>query len=391
MSTSLSIGVVCFASLGGSGIVASELAAGLAARGHRVHVIASAPPTRPLPANPRLAFHAVPVTEHPVLGQPLYGLALAETIVGVCRRTPLDVLHVHYAVPHAASAFLAGATLGAAAPRVVTTLHGSDVTSYGLAQSYDAVTRFSVRASDGLTVPSDFLRREAVDRLGLGPDAAIEVIPNSVDTTRFAPVATRDPARFDRWLAARPSSGTAGPVLVHVSNFRTVKRVPDLIDVLARVRRTLPARLVLVGDGPERAPVEALARERGLADAVAFAGPRPDVADDLPHADAFLLPSATESFGVAALEAMSAGVPVVAYRVGGLPDVVGDTGALVAPFDGAAYADAVLAIVGDPARRAVLGTAARARAVERFDRARTLDRWEAYFGRVLASPRTAVA
>jgi N-acetyl-alpha-D-glucosaminyl L-malate synthase BshA len=383
MSAPLAIGVVCSASLGGSGVVASELAAGLAARGHRVHVVASAPPGRPLPSMPGLAFSEVPVTRHPVLGQPLYGLALAETLVDVCRRDALDVLHVHYAVPHAASAFLARATLGAEAPRVVTTLHGSDVTSYGLAQRYDAVTRFAVRAADGITVPSEFLRHEAATRLALGADAAIEVIPNSVDTARFAPVARRDPARFDRWFAG----AGGGPVLVHVSNFRAVKRVPDCIEVLARVRSSVPARLVLVGDGPERPAVAALARARGVADAVAFVGPRPDVADELPHADAFLLPSVTESFGVAALEAMSAGVPVVAYRVGGLPDVVGDAGTLVEPFDVPAFADAVLAAVGDPARRDALGAAARARAVERFDRPRALDRWEAYFRRVLATPQ----
>ncbi len=386
MSTSHTIGVVCFASLGGSGVVASELAAGLAARGHQVHVIASAPPSRPLPASARLAFHAVPVTSHPVLGQPLYGLALAETIVEVCRRHPLDLLHVHYAVPHAASAFLARAALGAAAPRVVTSLHGSDVTGYGLLQGYDAITRTAVVASDGLTVPSEFLRREAEQRFALGANAAIEVIPNSVDSARFAPVAVRDPARFDRWFPAG-AAAVRGPVLVHVSNFRAVKQVPELIDVLAHVRRTLPARLVLVGDGPEREAVVTRARARGIADAVAFVGPRADFADELPHADVFLLPSATESFGVAALEAMSAGVPVVAYRVGGLPDVVGDAGILVAPCDGAAYADAVLALAGDPARRAELGVAARARAVARFDRARTLDRWETYVERVLAAPR----
>lgn len=392
MTDALAIGVVCWASLGGSGVVASELAAGLAARGHRVHVLASAPPSRPLPEDPRLAFHAVPATSHPVLGQPLYGLALAEALVEVCRRHALDVLHVHYAVPHAASAYLACATLGTTAPRVVTTLHGSDVTSYGLAQRYDAVTRFAVLASDGITVPSEFLRGEARTCLDLGADAAIEVIPNSVDTMRFAPVGPRDPSRFDRWFPRAP--GTAlptGPVLVHVSNFRAVKRVGDLIEVLARVRRVLPARLVLVGDGPERATVEELARARGVADAVAFVGPRPDVAAELPHADAFLLPSVTESFGVAALEAMSAGVPVVAYRVGGLPDVVGDAGMLVEPFDVGAFAEAVAAIVGDPERRTALGAAARARAVARFDRARILDRWEAYLRRVRATPRRIVS
>lgn len=217
MTIPLSIGVVCYASLGGSGIVATELAAGLAERGHRVHVIASAPPSRALPASERLAFHEVPVSRHPVTGQPLYGLALAETIVEVGRRHALDLLHVHYAVPHAASAYLACRTLGGAAPRVVTTLHGSDVTGYGVAQSYEAVTSFAVAASDGLTVPSEFLRREARQRLAL--DGAIEVIPNFVDTGRFAPVARRERACFAAFFTGS-SSGDDGPILIHVSNFR---------------------------------------------------------------------------------------------------------------------------------------------------------------------------
>ncbi len=419
MSAPLTIGVVCYASLGGSGVVATALATGLAERGHRMHVIASAPPSRALATSERLALHVVPVTNHPVLGHPLYGLALAETIVDVARRHALDLLHVHYAVPHAASALLACQTLGAAAPRIVTSMHGSDVTGFGVAQSYAEVTRYAVAASDGLTVPSEFLRREAEARFGLGEAAPIAVLPNFVDTERFAPVARRDRGRFARFFLAPPNGGfvappnggfvappnggfvapdaslgaspdTAdGPILLHVSNFRAVKRVPDLIEVLARVRRTLRARLVLVGDGPERAAAEVRARELGVAAHVAFLGPRADFADYLPHADVFVLPSATESFGVAALEAMSAGVPVCAYRVGGLPEVVGDAGVLVEPFACDALADAVLAVVGDENRRTMLGAAARARVVASFGHAAALDRWETYLREVTVRGKTA--
>jgi L-malate glycosyltransferase len=390
MSRPLSIGVVCYASLGGSGIVAAELAGGLAVRGHRVHLIASAPPARALPLSERLAFHQVAVPSHPVLQHPLYGLALAETIVDVVRRHALDLLHVHYAVPHAASAYLACRTLGDAAPRVVLTMHGSDVTGFGVTRSYEAVTRFAVGAADALTVPSEFLRREAERLLALGEASPIAVIPNAVDADRFAPVAHRDRARFDDVFPAerRGEVGDGGPVLVHVSNFRPVKRVGDAIEVLAHLRRTLPARLVLVGDGPERAHAVARAHELGVAAHVAFLGVRTDFAARLPHADAFVLPSETESFGVAALEALSAGVPVFAYRVGGLPEVVGDDGgALVAPFDVAALARAVLDVVGDPARRAAVGAAARARVLARFRREPVLDRYEACFRRALERPR----
>ncbi len=352
-----------------------------------MHLIATARPSRAA-AVPGFAFHEVAVSPHPVAGQTLYGLALAETIVDVCRRHPLDLLHVHYAVPHAASAYLACRTLGAAAPRLVNTLHGTDVTGYGVAERYDAVTRFAVAASDGLTVPSEFLRREAEERFALGEAVPIAVIPNFVDTERFAPASPRERSRFDGFFATRAAGDGDGPVLFHVSSFRPVKRVADLLDVLARVRRTLPARLVLVGDGPERPAVEARARALGLDPHVAFVGQRADFATYLPHADAFLLPSETESFGVAALEALSAGVPVCAYRVGGLPEVVADgAGVLVEPFDTAALADAVLAVVADPARHAVFAAAARARAVDRFGRAAALERYEAYLRDVAARPR----
>jgi N-acetyl-alpha-D-glucosaminyl L-malate synthase BshA len=379
---SLRIAIVCYPSLGGSGVVASEIAAGLAARGHRVHVIASRPPSRPLPQSERLFFHAVAVSDYPLFDHPPYELAVAATIVAVAREQRPDVLHVHYAVPHAAAAHLARQVLGTEAPRLVTTLHGTDVTHVGADPLYRAVTRFTIAAADGLTVPSVFLRRETERLLGDAGGPPLEVIANFVDTDRFAP-----PERDDRsHLAALfPAGGERdGPLLIHVSNFRTVKRAADLIDVLERLRRRVPARLLLVGDGPERARAAERARRLGVEESVRFLGRRVDFADSLQHADAFLLPSESESFGVAALEALSCGVPVFGYRVGGLPEVVtADVGALVEPFDVEALAAAVLEAVTDGDKRAALGRAARAHALAHFRRDPAIDRYEAFYRRVL--------
>lgn len=386
MSDTLAIGIICYPSLGGSGVVASELAVGLAKRGHRVHVIASAPPSRPLPKCDRLFFHEVSISDYPLFDHPPYALALASAIVEVTSDQRLDLLHVHYAVPHTASAYLARQVLGRSAPRLVTTLHGTDVTRVGPDPSYQSITRFTVAASDGLTVPSEFLRREAHRLLGLPEEPPIEVIPNFVDTDHFAPAAQRDRTRFDALFAAAVGEAAEhqGPILFHVSNFRAVKRVTDLMEVLARLRQHVPARLVLVGDGPERSHAAQRARDLGLAKSVCFLGKRADFVEYLKHADAFLLSSESESFGVAALEALSTGVPVVAYRVGGLPEVVADTvGRLVEPFDVAALARAVLEVVTDPVRHAQLGGAARAHALAHFRREPALDHYEAYYRRVL--------
>lgn len=386
MSRPLSIGIVCFPSLGGSGIVATELATGLAQRGHRVHVVASALPSRALPACERLFFHEVSASSYPPLDQGPYALALASSIVQVVEDHGLDLVHVHYAVPHATSAYLAGQVLGTRAPRVVTTLHGTDVTHIGTDPSYRAITQFSVSRSDGITVPSEFLRREAHRTLGLPSDRRIEVIPNFVDTERFQPVAARDRGRFDEVFedtGADPDRGA--PVLFHVSSFRAVKRVTDLVEALAVIRRSVPARLMLVGDGPERGRLMQRARELGVAGSICLLGARADFVDYLRHADLFLLPSESESFGVAALEALSCGVPVVAYRVGGIPEVIDATcGRLVEPFDVEAFSRAALDLLGDPGRRDAMGVAARSRVEEKFRREPALDRYESHYREVLA-------
>lgn len=385
MSAPLSIAVVCYPSLGGSGVVASDLAVGLAERGHRVHVIASAPPSRALSESDHLFFYEVSVPDYPLFDHPPYELAMAAAIVEVANDAKLDLVHVHYAVPHAASAYLARSVLGRSALRFVTTLHGTDVTGIGAEVPYRPITRFTVAASDGITVPSVFLRDEARHLLGPAEHPPIEVIPNFVDTARFAPPARRDRARLaELFDGAAQRTERDAPILFHVSNFRALKRVGDLIDVVARLRRQGPVRLVLVGEGPERARAAERARDLGVAESVCFLGQRADFVDYLGHADAFLLPSESESFGVAALEALSAGVPVFGYRVGGLPEVVSDdVGCLVEPFDVEALARAVHEAVSDPEKRAALGQAGRARALALFGREPALDRYEAYFRRVL--------
>jgi N-acetyl-alpha-D-glucosaminyl L-malate synthase BshA len=388
MSDALSLGIVCFPSLGGSGIIATELAAGLAHRGHRVHVIASALPSRALPPCERLFFHEVAVSNYPTLDQAPYALALGSSLVEIAEDHRLDLVHVHYAVPHATSALLARQVLGAAAPRVVTTLHGTDVTHLGCDPSYRTITRFAVAQSDGITTPSEFLRRETYRLLGVPAARAIEVIPNFTDTEHFSPAASRDRGRFDEVFAdAGGDPGDRGaPVLFHVSSFRAVKRVTDLIDVLAGVRQRMPARLMLVGDGPERPRLMQRARELGVARSMCLLGARADFVDYLRHADVFLLPSEIESFGVAALEAMSCGVPVVAYRVGGLPEVVtGQAGRLVPPFDLRALVGATLELLTREEEAEAARRAARALVEAKFRREPAILRYESHYRAALAA------
>jgi N-acetyl-alpha-D-glucosaminyl L-malate synthase BshA len=388
LSAPLSVGIVCFPSLGGSGTIATDLAVSLAGRGHKVHVVASAPPSRTLPTCERLFLHEVSVPTHPALQYPPYALALAGSLVEIASENHLDIVHVHYAVPHAASAYLARQVLGASAPRVVVTLHGSDVTQVGSDPSLRATTRFSVVEADGVTVPSKFLKAAIYDKLGVPVDRDVEVIPNFVDTERFSPAPARDRSRFDTLFdsAGGDASDRGSPVLFHVSSFRPVKRVVDLVEVLAAVRRRTKARLMLVGDGPDRQKLMQRARELGVLRSLYLVGANVDFVDYLRHADAFLLPSESESFGVAALEALSCGVPVVAYEVGGLPDVVTrEVGRLVAPFDVEALAAATLEILSDEPLRASLGRAARIHAESRFRRDAAIDRYENHYRRILGA------
>ena len=370
-ATPLRIGVACFSTFGGSGVIASEIGMSMARRGHRVAFFSDKPPARLDLSCPNISFHAVAALNYPVPAQSSYALALAAEMIAVAQKERLDLLHVHYAVPHALAAYLARQVLGAAAPKVVVTLHGTDVTRIGADPKFSALTRFAVLAGDGITTPSRWLAEEAFRQLGLPRESSIEVIPNFVDTQRFRP--------------ARHEIAPAERVLVHVSNFRPLKRVDDVVRIFARVRGEMPARLHLVGDGPERPRVEALVHSLGLADDVKFFGERADVVKILQESDVFLLPSETESFGLGALEAMACGVPVVASNVGGLPEVVwnGETGFLSPVGNVEEMAKQVRRLLTDVDLHARMSRAARSRAEAHFQLEPAVDRYQAVYRRVV--------
>jgi N-acetyl-alpha-D-glucosaminyl L-malate synthase BshA len=380
------IGIVCYASVGGSGVVATELATSLARRGHEVHVLSSEIPFRLREQTGPVTFHAVETPAYPLFREPQYVLSLSTKIVNVARTHALDIIHAHYAVPHAAGAYLARQILashGAAVPKVVTTLHGTDITLVGADPSYRETVAFCIEQSDGVTAVSESLRDDTYRHLRLS--SPIVVVPNFLDCSRYAPMP--DPA-----LRARVCPPDRyDSLLLHVSNFRPVKRLDAVVDVFRRVRARRRAKIVLVGDGPERGRVEALAREAGLAEHLEILGEMDDVRPLLSVADAFLLPSAQESFGLAALEAMACGAPVVASRVGGLPEVLTDglTGFLRAPEDHEGMAQAILDLLDDPSLRQRVAALARASVVDRFDEDRVVPMYEALYERLLAVPAAA--
>ena len=386
MSRRFSIGITCYPTYGGSGIVATEIGLAMARRGHRVHFVCSGLPIRlPMCAN-NVWFHEVRAAEYPLFQQGPYALALASRMVEVARYERLDLLHVHYALPHAASAYLAKQILGDEAPRIVTTLHGTDITLVGSDPSYLPITRFSIEQSDAITAPSQFLVEETARALGV--EAPIDLIPNFVDTQRWVPVA--DAARERAGLAScfhDPAAvlASSDPILFHVSNFRAVKRVLDVIAIFAEVCKRRPVRLVMLGDGPDRARAEARVRELQLWDRVAFLGKQGRFETLLANSDVFLLPSGSESFGLAALEALSCGVPVVASDVGGVSEVVthGETGFLAPMGHVEAMAGHVLTLLGAPDTHAAMAAAARRSAVERYAMEQAIDRYEALIERLL--------
>jgi L-malate glycosyltransferase len=314
----VNIGMVCYASVGGSGVVATELAHALALRGHEVHVISSEPPFRWRSGVPGLSFVRVEVPPYPLFREPQYLLALATTIARVAEDRRLDIVHAHYAVPHATAAYLADQMLTSTPvvkpPRTVTTLHGTDITLVGSDPSYARAVAFSIERSAGVTTVSHSLKADTQSALGI--QHAIDVIPNFLDCTEYR-------RRVDPLVRERLCPADRFDALVlHISNFRPVKRVETALEVFREIRRRVRARFVLVGDGPVRAGIEQRAAEYGLGDAVYFAGEQQELVPLLSAGDLFLLPSAKESFGLAALEAMACGVPVVASDVGGLPEII---------------------------------------------------------------------
>lgn len=383
MTAPITLAITCFPTFGGSGVIATEIGLAMAARGHRVHFIARELPVRLHGTNENVLFHEVSENDHPVLERSsAYAIALASKMIEVASYERVDVLHVHYAVPHATAAWMAREVLGSGGPKLVTTLHGTDITLVGLDASYLPLTRFSILKSDAVTAPSQFLRRATATNFDIDESFPIDVIPNFVDPERYAPA--RDRAALRKVF---PALGHDDAVLFHVSNFRPVKRVLDVVDVFAEVsRRTTGTHLVMVGDGPERSHAERRVHELGLAGRVAFLGKQDAFQPLLAAADVFLLPSEKESFGLAALEAMSCGVPVVASDVGGVPEVVEhDLTGLLAPVgDVFAMAEHVMRLVEDRTRWRAFSRNARARVLERFQKDPAVDRYEAVYRRVLA-------
>jgi N-acetyl-alpha-D-glucosaminyl L-malate synthase BshA len=368
------IGVSCYPTIGGSGIVATELGGELARRGHEVHFVADQIPYR-LVTHGSILFHEVRTTNYPVFRSPPYSLALAAKLAEVASFYGLDLFHVHYAIPHAASAFLAREMVSERRVRVVTTLHGTDITLVGADPSFFRLTKFSIERSDGVTAVSDFLRRETIERFGI--TRPVLTIPNFVDPERFSPARKKE---------LREQFGLGcGKVLMHASNFRRVKNVRDVVKTFARVAERMPSCLVMVGDGPEREPAQILAEDYGISDRVFFMGDQREVEAILPAADLFLLPSSQESFGLVALEAMSCGVPVIGCRAGGLPELIveGETGHLLEVGDVDGMAAAALRVLGSEPLRERLANAARERAVTVYPMEKVVDRYEAFYGEVL--------
>jgi N-acetyl-alpha-D-glucosaminyl L-malate synthase BshA len=373
----MKIGITCYPTYGGSGAVATELGLELAQRGHEVHFVSYARPFRLDPFRERVFFHEVEMEDYPLFEHPPYSLALAVALHDTARKHELDLVHVHYAIPHATSAWIAHEMLGEERDlKIVTTLHGTDITLVGLHPSFHAITRFSILRSHGLTAVSKFLKRETVRDFTV-PEERVEVIPNFIDTAVYRP------GLVPSHRATLAPDGEK--IVMHISNFRAVKRAEDVVSVFAKLTAKQPSRLVLVGDGPERPRVLMRAEELGVRDRVMFLGKHTSVHEVLSCADLFLLPSASESFGLVALEAMACGAPVVASNVGGLPEVIehGTSGYMFDVGDIDAMAEAGLRILGDDEHWRSLSEAGRALAEERFSSERVVPQYERYYEQVL--------
>lgn len=374
----MNIGILCYPTHGGSGVVATELGAALAERGHNIHIISYALPFRFQPYRSNLSYHEVEVSAYPLFKYPPYDLAMAGTIMEVAEQSGLDILHAHYAIPHAISGILAREMLRNGRPeaKLVTTLHGTDITIIGQQRVYKRVTTFGIENSDRVTCVSNELRTRTLGLLECEPEH-IEVVPNFVDVNRFKPGCSAEKRR----QLGRPDE----KIILHVSNFREVKRPRDMIQAFARVVQKVPARLALVGDGPELAACKELVEKLRLRASVSFIGTYDAIWDLMPQADLFYLPSEYESFGLSALEAMACGTPVVATHTGGLPEVVasGVNGLLVPVGDIQVHADALIELLADDAKRNRYGEAARQAAVERFALEKILPQWEQLYERTL--------
>ena len=368
----MKVGITCYPTYGGSGIVATELGLELANRGHEIHFITYSNPIRLDPGIPRIHYHEVEVSNYPLFQYPPYCLALASRMAEVARSYSLDLLHVHYAIPHSISALLAQQMLAAERNLpFITTLHGTDITLVGSDRSYFSITKFSIEQSNGITSISDFIQQRTAEVFGVKD--RVVVIPNFVNIETYKP----DPEK----KAARRFAPADDKLLIHLSNFRPVKRVLDCIHILARTRKVAPAHLLMVGDGPDRGPAEILARDLGVQDHVSFLGKRDHVERLIPLAHVLLMPSELEAFGLAALEAMACGVPPIGTRAGGVPELIthGVDGFIEGVGDLDAQAARAVEFLTDEGLHHRMAAAARHSAESRFSTERIIPEYERYY------------
>jgi N-acetyl-alpha-D-glucosaminyl L-malate synthase BshA len=383
----MKIGITCYPTYGGSGVVATELGIELANRGHEIHFISYAQPFRLSGSEPRIHFHEVSVSNYPLFDFPPYSLALASRMSEVAEYYELDLLHVHYAIPHSVSAMLARQMLARCGRRLpfVTTLHGTDITLVGADRAYLPITRYAIDESDGVTSISDYLRQQTIETFST--TRPIEVITNFVNCDIYV----RDVQACKKVREQYAAPGES--VLVHLSNFRPVKRIHDVIETFARVSREVPARLLMVGDGPERSSAEWLAKSLKVSDRVHFLGKQDHVNELLPAADLMLMPSEMESFGLAALEAMACEVPTIGTNVGGVPELIQDgvTGLLFPVGDVDAMAAASIALLKDRDRLNTMAKAARAEAQRTYCASRVIPKYEEFYASILRGSVSAAA
>jgi len=374
----MKIGITCYPTYGGSGVIATELGKELALRGHEVHFISYALPFRLSHYIENIVFHEVEISNYPLFEFPLYSLSLASKMVEVAEFEKLDLLHVHYAIPHATSAYLAKEMMSKNRDlKIFTTLHGTDITLVGLEPSFLPLVKFSIEKSDGVTAVSRFLKEKTITNYSIESD--IRVIPNFVDTDFFKPESNGE---FRKAIAPNGEK-----ILVHTSNFRPVKRVPDTIKIFEKVQKEIPSKLILVGDGPDRSECERLSRQLDLCDKVKFLGKQDGLVEILSSSDLFLIPSQSESFGLAALEAMACGLPVVSSSVGGLPELVkhNETGFIAEIGDVDRMAKYALELLSNNKKYKLFSENSRQRAVNKFDKSIVVPLYEEYYEQILKS------
>ncbi len=374
----MKIGITCYPTYGGSGVIATELGKALALKGHTIHFISYALPFRLTKFVENIVFHEVEMSSYPLFEFPLYSLALASKMVEVIQYEKLDLLHVHYAIPHATSAYLAKQMLkGKHDIKIATTLHGTDITLVGLEPSFLPLVKFSIEESDGVTAVSRFLKEKTLTNYSI--EKEIKVIPNFIDTNLYKP---NQNCSFRKSIAPHGEK-----ILVHTSNFRAVKRVADTIRIFEQVQKEVPSKLVLVGDGPDRSETERLCRQLGICDNVKFLGKQEGLVEILTASDLFLIPSQSESFGLAALEAMACGLPVVSSSVGGLPELIqhNECGFIAEIGDVERMAKYAIDLLTNEKKYELFSKNARARAVDKFDISKVVPMYEDHYLSLLES------